>query len=256
MEEKLSGRFSFICGKWPLEPDQSTIVFVHGSGGSAHFWGAQVQGLAEQANAVAVDLPGHGRSQSDGETTVEGYVTALIEFLDTLDPPDPIPCGSSLGGAIAQQLLLEYPHRFGAGILVGTGGKLKVLPAIFEAIDDDFKGFVDMITKLSASDSAGPAAIRQFQNDLIHCGPGVVGGDFQACNRFDVMARLGEIKVPVLVVSAEEDQLTPPKYADYLESAIPHTVRSDISGAGHIAPLEKPQAVNKAIIDFLGTHNL
>jgi pimeloyl-ACP methyl ester carboxylesterase len=256
MEERHSGRFSFICGKWPLEPNQSTIVFIHGSGGSAQFWGAQVQGLAERTNAVALDLPGHGRSQSDGETSVDGYVTALIEFLDTLDPPGPILCGSSLGGAIAQQLLLEYPYRFGAGILVGTGGKLKVLPAIFEAIDNDFKGFVNMITKLSASDKAGPAAIRQLQNDLIHCGPGVVGGDFQACNRFDVMARLGEIKVPVLIVSAEEDQLTPPKYADFLESAIPHTVRSDISDAGHIAPLEKPQAVNKAIIEFLDTHGL
>jgi pimeloyl-ACP methyl ester carboxylesterase len=256
MEERRSGRFSFICGKWPLETNQSTIVFMHGSGGSAHFWGAQVRGLIEQANALALDLPGHGSSQSSGETTVEGYVKTLIEFLDTLDPPGPIPCGLSLGGAIAQQLLLEYPHRFGAGILVGTGGRLKVLPAIFDAIENDFKGFVDMITKLSASDKAGPDAIRQFQNDLIHCGPGVVGGDFQACNRFDVMTRLGEIKVPVLVVSAEEDKLTPPKYADFLESAIPHTVRSNISGAGHIAPLEKPQALNKAIIDFLDAHDL
>jgi pimeloyl-ACP methyl ester carboxylesterase len=70
------------------------------------------------------------------------------------------------------------------------------------------------------------------------------------------MARLKDIRVPVLVVSADEDKLTPPKYADYLESTIPQAVRANIADAGHIAPLEKPRAVNQAIIDFLDSHGL
>ena len=256
MEKRQSNGIGFMAGKWPLTAAKSTLVFIHGSGGSAQFWTAQVQGLVAKANTLAIDLPGHGDSQGDGHNTVEGYTAAIIEFLDHLDPPGPIPCGLSLGGAIAQQLLLDQPDRFGAGILIGTGARLKVLPAIFEAIKDDFEGFVGMITGFAASEKTAPAVIRRFQDELARCSPEVVNADFQACNQFDVMARLSNIRAPVLVVSADEDKLTPPKYADYLESVIPQTARAHIADAGHIAPLEKPRAVNQAIMDFLDSHRL
>ena len=68
------------------------------------------------------------------------------------------------------------------------------------------------------------------------------------------MDRLAEISVPVMVISAQDDKLTPPKYADFLESAIPNTTRAHIPDAGHIAPLEKPREVNQAIIEFLDSH--
>ncbi len=256
MEKRESGGIGFITGRWPLDAGKPTIVFIHGSGGGAHFWQAQVNGLTEKANTVAIDLPGHGGSKSAVKDTVEAYVAAVVEFLDTLDPPGPIPCGLSLGGAIAQQLLLEYPDRFSAGILIGTGAKLKVLPAIFEAIENDFTAFVGMISKLAASEKTDRAVIRLFQDDLARCSRAVVNGDFRACNRFNVMARLGKISVPVLIISAEDDKLTPPKYADFLESAIPQAARTHILDAGHIAPMEKPQAVNQAIIEFLECHGL
>jgi pimeloyl-ACP methyl ester carboxylesterase len=113
-----------------------------------------------------------------------------------------------------------------------------------------------MISTLAASPKTDLAVIRKFQDDLLRCHPAVISGDFQACNQFDVMARLEEIDVPVLIVSAEDDRLTPPKYADFLESAISKTARTHIADAGHIVPLEKPQAVNQAIIDFLRHHKL
>ena len=254
METRQSGGIEFITGRWPLDAAKSTLVFIHGSGGSAQFWEAQVQGLAEKANTLALDLPGHGSSKGAGQDTVDGYTRAIVEFLGHLDPPRPIPCGLSLGGAITQQLLLDYADRFSAGILIGTGAKLKVLPAIFETIENDFSGFVDMIATLAASAKTDPAVIRKFEGDLVRCRPAVVSGDFRACNQFDVMARLAEIGVPVLIVSAEDDKLTPPKYADFLEAAISRTARTHIMDAGHIVPLEKPMTVNQAIADFLENH--
>ena len=256
MEKRQSHGIGFIAGKWPLTEAKSTLVFIHGSGGSSHFWQAQVEGLVEKANTLAIDLPGHGDSQSNGQNTVAGYAAMIIKFLDDITPPGPIPCGLSLGGAIAQQLLLDYPGRFGAGILIGTGARLRVLPAIFDAINSDFEDFVEMITGFAASEKTAPAVIRRFQDELARCSPKVVNADFQACNQFDVMARLSDIRAPVLVVSADEDKLTPPKYADYLESVIPQTARAHIADAGHIAPLEKPRAVNQAIMDFLDSHRL
>jgi pimeloyl-ACP methyl ester carboxylesterase len=256
MEERKIGGIGFIAGRWPLDTEKSTIVFIHGSGGSGQFWQAQIKDLAERVNTVAVDLPGHGQSGRDGKNRIEDYARALLEFIEIAAIPRPIPCGLSIGGAIVQQLLLDFAKQFQAGILIGTGGRLKVLPMIFEAIEKDYSGFVEMLCKLSASEKTAQEVVQPFRDDLQKCDPRVTFGDFQACNRFDVMERLAEINVPVMVISAQSDKLTPPKYADFLESAIPNTTRAHILDAGHIAPMEKPQEVNQAIIEFLDRHRL
>jgi pimeloyl-ACP methyl ester carboxylesterase len=161
-----------------------------------------------------------------------------------------------LGGAIVQQLLLDFADRFEAGILIGTGARLKVLPAIFEAIENDYTGFVEMICKLASSEKTDAKVSQPFRDDLIKCKPEVTFGDFQACDEFNVMERLPEISVPALVISAEDDKLTPAKYARFLEDGIPNAARKHIHDAGHIAPLEKPQEVNQAIIEFLDSQGL
>ena len=162
METRQISGIGFITGSWPLDAAKSTLVFLHGSGGSAQFWQAQVQGLAEKANTLALDLPGHGHSKSAGMDAVKSYSAAIVEFLDDLGAPGPIPCGLSLGGAITQQLLLDNPARFSAGILISTGAKLKVLPTIFETIENDFTGFVVRVATLAASaktDPTGPLRV-------------------------------------------------------------------------------------------------
>jgi len=251
MEEKEIGGVGFIAGRWPLDQVKSTVVFIHGSGGTGHFWKAQVEGLAGRVNTVALDLPGHGRSAADGKDTIADYSLAVAEFVDALEAPRAILCGLSLGGAIVQQLLLDFEGRFAAAILIGTGARLKVSPALFEAIENDYPGFVEMLCKLASSKSTHASVIEPFRDDLTKCRPAVTCGDFQACNRFNLMERLEQISVPVLVISAEEDTLTPPKFARFLEAGIPNAVRKHIQAAGHIAPMEQPQEVNQAIIDFL-----
>jgi pimeloyl-ACP methyl ester carboxylesterase len=256
MEEKEINGVGFVAGSWPLDTEKSTIVFIHSSGGSANYWKAQVQGLSERVNTVAVDLPGHGRSGKNGKNTIADYAQTMVEFIDAADIPRPIPCGLSIGGAIVQQLLLDFSKQFEAGILIGTGAKLKVLPMIFEAIEKDYPGFVEMLCKLAASEKTAPEEIQPFRDDLQKCDPRVTFGDFEACNRFDVMDQLAEISVPVMIISAQDDKLTPPKYADFLESAIPNATRAHILDAGHIASMEKSREVNQAIIEFLDNHGL
>jgi len=243
----------FVAGRWPLAPDKATIVFIHGSGGSHRLWGGQVDALAAHVNTVALDLPGHGRTGGAGRDSVADYAGVVDDFIAAIGTPHPVPCGLSLGGAIVQQLLLDRPKRFKAGILMGTGARLKVLPAIFEALAGDFKGFLEMLDKFAFSPATPGEVKAPVLADTAACDPSVTSGDFMACDRFDVMSRLPEMAVPVLVVTAEDDRMTPPKYGQFLKAHIPGASRVHLQAAGHLMPVEQPEALNRAILDFLVT---
>ena len=251
MEQRTSNGIGFIAGRWPLDPVKSTIVLIHGAGGSSVFWQPQVETLAERVNTVAIDLPGHGKSHGNGYDRIEDYARAVVEFISAIKAPKPIPCGISLGGAVVQQLLLDYPDLFKAGILISSGSKLKVAPEIFNAIEKDITSYVELMANFAASKSTDPDRVKRFKDDTAQCKPEVLIQDFQACNRFDVMQRVESITSPVLVVTAEDDQVTPPKYGDFLETSIEKASRVHIMEAGHIVPMEKPEEVNRAIVEFL-----
>ena len=251
MEERKTNGIGYLTGKWPLDAAKSTIVFMHGAGGSSAFWREQVDALAERVNTVAVDLPGHGQSDGNGHDRIEDYARAVVDFIRAIEAPKPIPCGLSLGGAIVQQLLLDFPDLFKAGILISSGAKLKVAPEIFVTIEKDVKRYVDMMVELVISKSTDPDRVKSFKDDTARCKPEILIQDFRACDRFDVMQRVGSITAPVLVVSAEDDLVTPPKYSDFLETSMAKASRVHIMEAGHIVTMEKPAEVNRAIMEFL-----
>ena len=158
--------------------------------------------------------------------------------------------------AIAQQLLLDHAPRFRAGIIVSSGARLRVLPSLFDLIDTNMPGYVEMVDRMGFSPRTAAAVKRPFLEASLEARPEVAHGDFKACDRFDVIGRLSEISVPVLVVSAEDDQLTPPKYAEFLAQRIAAATLAHIPEAGHFVPIEKPLEVNAAICRFLDAHGL
>lgn len=256
MQERKTNGIGYLAGNWPLDPARATLVFIHGAGGSGDFWQAQLEGLAGRVNTLAVDLPGHGRSDGAGQDTIEGYASSVIDFIKRIDVPKPIPCGLSMGGAIVLQLLIDSQEMLTAGILLSTGAKLKVAPVIFETLEKNYNDFMDMISDLIASKATDPEIIRRYREETARCDPAVALRDFQACNCFDVMQHIRSITLPVLVVSAEDDQLTPTKYGEFLKNNLPKASGAHIMDAGHILPMEKPEEFNEAIKNFLTLNNL
>ena len=256
MEARKTGGIGYLAGKWPLDPDRSTLVFIHGAGGSGVFWQPQIDALADKANTVALDLPGHGRSDGPGKDKIEDYAQVVNAFVDELKMPTPIPCGVSMGGAIAQQLLMDFAPRYAAGILMGTGARMGVAPAIFETIENDFSAFVEMNGTFAVSQKTDPALVHPFKEEFARGNPETVLGDFHACDRFDSRSGLSSIKVPVLIITSEDDKLTPAKYGEFLEENIQKAQRVHLMDAGHIVSVERPDEVNKAIQTFLEKERL
>lgn len=256
MEEHIISGYGFNSGTWPLDENQSSLLFIHGSGGSSIMWKHQVESLTDRVNTIAIDLPGHGKSAGDGFNTVADYTHAIIEFIKIANVPKPIPVGLSLGGAIVQQLLIEHSGSFSAGVLVNTGARLRVLPLIFEIIEKNFDQYINSMAEFAASEKTPPEKLEPLLKETARIKPEIIVGDFRACDRFDVMDKIADISVPVLIVTAEEDKLTPVKYGMYLEEHLQKAKRVHVMDAGHLAPLEQPDAINSALRNFLDQLNL
>jgi pimeloyl-ACP methyl ester carboxylesterase len=226
------------------------ILFVHGAGGTHNIWGHQVANL-RGVGALALDLPGHGRSTGDGRATIPDYVEVIRRFLDALRLKRVVLAGHSMGGAIAQMLALTHPDRLAGLVLVGTGARLRVTPAILEVVQSDFQGAVRTLVRYAYGPDASPELVDQGTREWMANRPEVLHGDFTACDRFDIMTRLGEITCPTLIITGTEDRLTPPKYATYLRDHIPGAELVLVERAGHMVMVEKPEAVTAAIQTFL-----
>jgi pimeloyl-ACP methyl ester carboxylesterase len=228
-----------------------TVCFVHGTGGSSDVWMRQLEGLADLGRIVALDLPGHGRSGGTIPKTIEDAAAVVAAFLDALGVTRAVIGGHSMGGAIAQQFALAFPQRVDGLILVGTGARLRVLPRLLAQLETNNREGVDLLMSLAVGARA-PAELRAALHRGTADNPaGVVLGDLRACDAFDVMTRLGTIAAPALVICGGDDQLTPPKYSQFLGQHISGARVVVVPGAGHYVQVEKPRETTDAMRGFL-----
>ncbi len=240
-----------LAGNWPLAPEKPTLIFIPGAALSKEFWAAQVEDLSDIANTIAIDLPGHKDSNGLACEQISDCAEFVSQLIEQIKVPNPILCGLSMGGAVAQELLITRPEMFTAAILMHTGARLKVFPFIFETIEKDYAQYLDVVVDFSVSKKSDKTKIKEILKGIAVTDAQVALNDFTACDQFDVMARLGEIKTQVLVVVGDEDHITPPKYGEYLHQHISGAQLKTIPEAGHLSPIEKPEKVNQIIRNFI-----
>jgi pimeloyl-ACP methyl ester carboxylesterase len=230
----------------------SPLVFIHGSMSNHDSWDFQKY-LSKRYHLILLDLPGHGKSDPiDEEISVKLFADYVAEFIKGLNIAKTVAVGHSLGGAVCIQLALNYPELLRGVILVGTGAKLGVLPAILEALKTNFKESVEMaIGGMAFADKADPEIVKIVKNVCLKCRPEVAYWDFAACNNFDVRGKISEISFPTLIIVGAEDKLTPVKWSRYLNEMIPNSSLKIIESAGHMVMMEKPEELNQAIQNFL-----
>jgi pimeloyl-ACP methyl ester carboxylesterase len=94
-----------------------------------------------------------------------------------------------MGGAIALTLALYFPTHVAGLVLIATGARLRVAPAILDGMRNNFEGSVELITRFAWSPETKPALTELGRQALLETSPDVLLGDFSACDRFNVMER-------------------------------------------------------------------
>jgi pimeloyl-ACP methyl ester carboxylesterase len=136
---------------------------------------------------------------------------------------------------------------------VGTGARLRVQPAILQGVlsPDDFDHTAQFVVEHSYGAGADARLRERALAEFRACPPIVIHGDFAACDAFDLMPRLGEIRAPTLVVCGRQDQMTPVKYSEFLAANIPDARLVIVENAGHSVMLEQPEQLNQALAEFV-----
>ncbi len=234
------------------EGERPPVVLLHGAGGTHLYWPSEVRRMTG-FRVYAMDLPGHGKSVSRGQQSIQAYAKAVVAWLEAAGLHGAVFVGHSMGSAIALTLALDYPeHVLGIG-LVGSAAHLPVAPALLEASasTDTFPTAVEMIILWSFSRYADPRLVELAAKRMAETRPSVLHGDLLACSAFDLTSRVADVRSPTLVVSGEEDRMVPPRGARFLSDSIPGARLEMIPAAGHMVMLEKPADFTAALIRFL-----
>jgi pimeloyl-ACP methyl ester carboxylesterase len=235
-------------------PDLSrgeTILCLHGSGGNGAVFAELMAALAREHSPLAIDLPGHGRSGGlDSLGSIERMADFAGAFLDRWGIERAVLLGHSMGGAVALRLALEQPARVRALVLCASAPRFTgaAVPALTRVVEGkDRRPFF----RDAYSPSASPEVLRRgFMEDL-KTDPRALLGDLLACRAFDAEAELERVAAPTLVVVGEDDDPAMRAGSERLAAGIRGATLCRVPGAGHMLPLEQPDALAGAVSELL-----
>jgi pimeloyl-ACP methyl ester carboxylesterase len=248
--------------------DHPVLMLLHAFPLNGAMWAAQIEAFWTKWRVVVPDFRGFGLSEpGDSHYAIDFFVDDLFAVMDNrkLGVEQPVvACGCSMGGYVLLRAVEREPQRFRGLILADTRstadtdeGKLKRLDAI-RAIRK--KGVATFAAGFA--DSALGKTTRKQRPDVVEAvkamvapgsAPALIGAQLAMAARTDTTAALPGIGVPTLVIVGEEDALTPPDASQAMVARIPGAKLEVIPGAGHLAPLEAPDAFNAALEGFLQT---
>ena len=232
----------------------SPLVLVHGAGLNSRFWRYQVEDFPE---AIALDLPGHGRSIEPAHIGISDNATWLGEEVRKLGPDPVTLIGHSMGSLVALEAAARNPDIVARLVLVGTAARLTVHHDLLEAASRRDAEAAAMVIKWSLPRTSGYGRpkewVLEMSQDFIDAAEsGLMATDLTACNDYgEAETMAARVRCPTLFVLGENDVMTKPHHAQPLAAAIEDSRIVVVGKVGHMIPLEKPADVNEAISLFL-----
>jgi pimeloyl-ACP methyl ester carboxylesterase len=254
--------YAYTGGK-PFDNSLPTVVFLHGAQNDHSVWILQSRYLAHHGFSVlAVDLPGHGRSEGPPLKTIEAMAAWMRDLLDANGVQRTSVIGHSMGSLIGLEFSGLSPQRLDRLVLVGTAFPMKVSEQLLQAAREDEPRAFDMINAWShlslnhhpGCPGPGFSVFVQARRLMERQPAGTLFVDFNACNLYAAgFQRAQTLQAPTMFMLGQRDLMTPPKAGKALAQRVVDAKVVEIDGSGHALMTERPDAVLGAIRDFLDT---
>jgi pimeloyl-ACP methyl ester carboxylesterase len=187
--------------------------------GEMDHWESALETLGRFCHPIALELPIFDAGLVD--VSVPGLADYVRRFMETLELPPSVVGGNSLGGHVALELALSHPGWVTGLILTGSSG-------LFERT---------FTRRVPHRPTAG--YVRSRMEEIVEA------------KHHNVEERLGDIRVPTLIVWGKEDRITPPEVAERFHTHIPGSHLVYLPNCGHAPMLEQPEAFDAAVSEWL-----
>ena len=251
--------YAYTGGK-PVDATLPCVVFIHGALHDHSVWTLLARWFAHHGHSVlAVDLPGHGRSAGAPLGDVEALADWTLALLDAAGVQRTALVGHSMGSLIALEAAARSPQRATRLVMVGSAYPMKVSDALLATARDAPLTAIDMVNAFSHATLAakpsfpGPGAWLHGGNRALmrrvqagQAGVNLFHHDFSVCDRYaNGLQAASAVQCAVSFVLGERDQMTTPKAAHELATALKATVT--LLPGGHALMQELPDEVLAAL---------
>jgi pimeloyl-ACP methyl ester carboxylesterase len=259
---------------WQAGDTGSTVVLVHGLGGSIENWEHNIDALAHRHRVYAVDLLGFGRTDKIPLVKdMNVLVKFLADFLDTQNIEKATLVGNSMGGALILGVTLRSPQKVDKLVLVNNGGIGREVNIIFRIASVPFLGRLLMgrpslksVEKLYKNLFYDPAVITpEMLRTALELAtlPGATEALLSATRAGisiwgqrakytkELLSNLGKITTPTLIFWGRQDRILPVAHAQIAASKISGAKLHIFDNCGHCVMFEYPDEFNKLVLDFL-----
>lgn len=246
------------------------VLLIMGSSAAGHVWSMHQTPALNKAGYETITFDNRGVPPSDapeGDYHLADMVADTAGLIEALDLG---PChlvGASLGSMIAQELALDRPDLVRSAVLLATRARSDAFRRAQSAADRElWEGGVRLPPKyeairtalemLSARTLDDEAAVSTWLEVFELSGGDTAPGQLAAVEtQSDRRAALRGVTVPCRAIAFSDDLNCPPHLVAEVAHAIPGCDLVEIPDAGHLGYLERPDAVNSAIVQFLDEHN-
>jgi pimeloyl-ACP methyl ester carboxylesterase len=257
--------YAYTAGK-AFNPEQPTVVFIHGVLNDHSVWVLQARYLAHHGyNVLAIDLPGHGRSSGQPPASVGEAAQTVLALLDALHIKRAALIGHSFGSLIALQTAADAPGRASHLGLVGAAFPMRVSQALLDASLHEPAKAIHMVNVFSHSTLAPPPSalgpgswvpggLLALMRRVLASNPrtNVFHTGFKACDSYqDGEAAMARVTCPVMFILGRADQMTPPQAAQGLQKAAAPSAQTALLPAGHALMAEAPDGVLNSLLKLL-----
>ena len=242
------------------------VLLMHAFPLSREMYADQASALAKSARILTFDAPGVGNSEP-GQVSIDGLADLAVGLLDALQIKTAVVGGVSMGGYAALAFARRHPHRLRGLILADTRaaadseeGRAGRRALADLALEKGSSAVAEqMLPKVLGASTLKRRRkiVERVRNMIEACPPETIATLSLALGaRADSTSILSRIKVPTLVITGEEDGITPPSEAREWGSEIPHARIAEIAEAGHLANLEMPERFNALLGEYLESLSL
>ena len=239
--------------------DAPMLVMANSLGTTLSMWDDQAPALRERFRLLRYDHRGHGGSPvPSGPYKIDDLGRDILTLLDGLEIERFSFLGLSIGGMAGMWLASEAPERVERLVLCCTSAQIGP-PEQWETrartVREDGIGEISDAALerwfTSAFRSERPEVVEWAGRMLLGTPAEGYAGCCEAIRDMDLRSRLGAIRAPTLVIAGADDPATPPDHGEIIRDSIPDSRLVVIEHAAHLANVEQPEEITRAVLDHL-----